>query len=147
VGVAFGVGVVTILAGVNGSRNELERRDHLISAGGSRGEAEQLVGEPFAESLDLPVITDPPGGCVAIAEAPPDDTMYCLDSVVENEHETKLIGMRVNGHLPTALHEQQVALEIELESLGHTPEDEARRNEIIIQIGDLMAQIEAQRDG
>jgi hypothetical protein len=74
-------------------------------------------------------------------------TMYCLDSVVEDEHEAKLIGMRVHGDLPTQLDEQQVALEIELESLGHTAEDEARRLEIINQISDLMAQIEAERDG
>jgi hypothetical protein len=147
VGAALGVGVVTILAGLNGPSREPERGNHLISAGGSLAQTEQLVGKPFAESLDLPVITDFPGGCWAVAEAPPDMTMYCLDSVVKDEHEAKLIGMRVNGDLPTQLDEQQVALEIELESLGHTAEDEARRLEIINQISDLMAQIEAERDG
>jgi len=147
VGAALGVGVVTILAGLNGPSREPERGAHLISTGGSPAQTEQLVGKPFAESLDLPVITDFPGGCVAIAEAPPDHTLYCLDSVVRNEHEAKLIGMRVNGNMPTALDEQQVALEIELESLGHTAEDEARRLEIKFQISDLMVQIEAERDG
>lgn len=146
VGVALGVGVVSILAGLNGP-SRVQGRGDRISTGGSIAQAEQLVGKPFAESLDLPVVTDPPGGCVAIAEAPPDETMYCLDSVVENEHEAKLIGMRVNGDLPSRLDEQQVALEIELDSLGQTAEDEARRNEIVIQIGDLMAQIEAGGDG
>ena len=146
VGVTLGVGVVTVLAGLNGPSRVPERGDHLISTGGSIAQTEQLVGKPFAESLNLPVITDFPGGCWAVAEAPPDMTMYCLDSVVEDEHEAKLIGMRVNGHLPTQLDEQQVALEIELESLGHTAEDEARRLEIKDQISDLMAQIEAERD-
>jgi hypothetical protein len=62
VGVALGVGVVTILAGLNGPSRVPERGDQ-ISTGGSIAQAEQLVGKPFAESLDLPVITDFPGGC------------------------------------------------------------------------------------
>lgn len=146
-GMALGVGVITILVGLNLRSREPERGDHLIATGGTPAETELLVGKPFAESLDLPVITDPPGGCVAIAEAPPDDTMYCLDSVVENEQEAELLGMRVNGHLPTRLDEQLVAMKAELDSLGDTPEDEVRRIDILIQIGDLMAQIEAQGDG
>jgi hypothetical protein len=146
-GAALGVGVVTILVGLNGPSREPERGDHMISTGGLAAETEQLVGRPFAESLDLPVIIDPPGGCVVIAEAPPDDTMYCLDSVAENGYEANLIGMRVNGRLPTRLDEQLVGLEAELDTLGDTAEDEVRRHDIRIQIGDLMAQIEAQRDG
>ena len=146
VGAALGVGVVTILAGLNASR-EPERGDHLISTGGSIAQAEQLVGKPFAESLGLPVITDFPGGCWAVAQAPPDQTMYCLDSVVDNEYEAKLVGMRVNGHLPTALDEQLVGIQAELDALGHTADDEARRNELRLQIGDLWEQIAAQRNG
>jgi ABC-type uncharacterized transport system permease subunit len=147
VGMALGVGVITILVEASVRSREPERSGHLIAAGGTPAEAELLVGKPFAESLDLPVITDPPGGCVAIAEAPPDETMYCLDSVVENEQEAELLGMRVNGHMPTRLDERLVGLKAELHSLGDTPEDEVRRNDILIQIGDLMAQIEAQGDG
>jgi len=147
VGAALGVGVVTILAGLNGPSRKPDRADHPISTGGSVAQTEQLVGKPFAENLDLPVITDPPGGCVAIAEAPPEETMFCLDSVVENEYEAKLVGMRVAGHLPTELDEQLVGLQAELDALGGTAEFEARRNEILIQIGNLLEQIAAQRNG
>lgn len=146
VGSALGIGVVTILAGIRGPGSGTRLGEQAVSSGGSAEETE-LVGKPFAESLGLPVIADPPGGCLAIAEAPPDDTMYCLDGIADNEQEVQLLGMRVNGLLPTGLDEQLVGLEAELDSLADTPENEARRNEILVRIGDLMAQIEAERGG
>ena len=47
VGMALGVGVITILVEVNVRSPEPERSDHLIAAGGTPAEAELLVGKPF----------------------------------------------------------------------------------------------------
>ena len=105
---------------------------------------EPLVGQEFAESLGLRVV-DSPGACTAVAEAPPDQTTYCLDSVVSTEREAYLIGKRVNGHMPTALEEELFDLNAELAAVPDTPEGEVRTSELLDQIVAVMNQLEDQR--
>jgi hypothetical protein len=103
---------------------------------------EELVGQEFAESLGLPTIGSFTEGCMYVAEAPPDDQMYCLDSVAENDREARLLSIQVTGRMPTALDERLFDLKAEIESLPATAENEDRRTAIIDEILVVLAERE-----
>lgn len=105
---------------------------------------EDLVGQEFAESLGLPTVTSLAEGCKYVAEAPPDDDMYCLDSVADNDREARLLSIQVTGRMPTELDERLFDLNAEIESLPATPENEERRNAIIDEILLVLADREAE---
>jgi hypothetical protein len=77
-----------------------------------------------------------------VAEAPPDDQMYCLDSVAENDREARLLSIQVTGRMPTALDERLFDLKAEIESLPATAENEDRRTAIIDEILVVLAERE-----
>jgi hypothetical protein len=142
-GIGFGVVSSAILLAAlgGGPQTTVKRTGPQISALAQ----EQLVGEEFAESLGLPTITSFSEGCKYAAEAPPaGERMYCLDSVVENDREARLIGIQITGRMPTELDERLFDLNAEIESLPATPENEERRAAIVDEILSVLAEREAE---
>jgi hypothetical protein len=140
VGAVVGVMGVTVAATLLGSPQREAVRTERPKAAGT---PEPLVGAEYAESLGLPVMKDlSAGGCQYAAEEPVNETLYCMDSVADSTAEARLIGMQINGRVPTEADERLVALVEELHAIPDTDENQARRNELMDQIVELKLQID-----
>jgi len=142
-GLVIGVGAIVTIQSIRSDPGI--RREPRPAALNQQGT--QLVGQEFAESLGLPTIPKLSAECEYAAEAPPGNVLYCLDTVVDNDVEARLIGWRINGRIPSEEEEKLAELfSQEAAILQDAPENEAQLLEIRNQIAELMEQIGLQKD-
>jgi hypothetical protein len=113
--------------------------NQVPAAGGSSSD-QVLLGDALARSLGLTSVSSTGvTGCQAFAESH-EGVGYCLDGVVDNEHDATMLGIQIGGREPTTTDEQIFNIGQQLSVLPDGAAYEVKRAELSLEMQKLLEQ-------